>query len=124
MSIKGQKFHPGETATPRQIVVLADEYRQAAEALLLTGRRGEPLSRSPYRFLAIHAVELYLNALLLASGHTAADLRRMHHDLASRTELAVAPLHLRKRTLLHLEALSESPECLTTRYDPEAAEPS
>jgi hypothetical protein len=122
MSVEGQKFYPGETATPRQVVCLADEYRQAADALLANGRRGAPRSRAPYRFLAIHAIELYLNALLLTGGCASADLRRMHHDLSSRTRLAVAgSLHLRKRTLAHLATLSETREYLTTRYAPEAS---
>ena len=125
MSIEGQKFYPGETASPRQVAELADEYRRAADALLGNGRRGAPLSRAPYRFVAIHAVELYLNAMLLKAGYTAIELRRMHHDLASRTRLAVASkLDLRKRTLTHLTRLSETREYLTTRYDPEASEAS
>ena len=107
MSIEGQKFYPGETATPRQIAALADEYRQAADALLATGRRGSPLSRAPYRFVAINAIELYLNALLLADGCPSSDLRRMHHDLSSRSRLAAADrLRLRKRTVAHLASLS------------------
>lgn len=120
MLVEGQKFYPGESATPRQIAALADEYRQAADALLKTGRRGVPLSRAPYRFVAIHAIELYLNALLLAGGCPSADLRRMHHDLTSRSALAVDRLRLRKRTLAHLATLSETREYLTTRYAPEA----
>jgi HEPN domain-containing protein len=125
MSLEGQKFFPGETATARQIADLADSYRQAADALLSVGRRGDPLSRAPYRFVAIHAIELYLNALLLATGRESVDLRRMHHDLASRTQLAITTrLTLRKRTLAHLMALSERREYLTTRYDPVATETS
>lgn len=120
MSVEGQKFYPGESATPRQIAALADEYRQAADALLKTGRRGVPLSRAPYRFVAIHAIELYLNALLLAGGCPSADLRRMHDDLTSRSAMAVDRLCLRKRTLAHLATLSETREYLTTRYAPEA----
>ena len=125
MSIEGQKFYPGETASPQQVAALADEYRQAADALLGKGRRGEPLSRAPYRFVAIHAVELYLNAMLLVAGHSPVELRRMHHDLASRTELAVAAkLRLRRRTLMHLRTLSQTREYLATRYDPDASETS
>jgi HEPN domain-containing protein len=122
MSIEGQKFYPGETATPQQILVLANEYRRAAGALSLTGRRREPLSRARYRFVAIHAIELYLNALLLAGGHPSAKLRGLHHDLGSRTQFALsAKLTLRKRTLRHLQSLSESREYLITRYDPAAS---
>lgn len=122
MSIAGRKFYPGETATPAQLAALANEYRVAATALLATGRRGQPLSRAPFRFMAIHAVELYLNAMLLAAGCDPVELRRMHHDLASRTRLAVAAkLVLRQRTLTHLLTLSETREYLTTRYDPDAS---
>jgi hypothetical protein len=119
MSIERPQFYPGETATPRQIVDLADEYRLAADALLQTGRRGEPLSRAPYRLVAIHAVELYLNASLLAAGHASATPRKLHHDLAARAELALgAKLALRKRTVAHLRRLSETREYLCSRYDP------
>ena len=119
MTLVERDFYPGETATPEQIMLLASEYRRAADALLQTGRRGEPLSRAPYRLVAIHAIELYLNALLLAAGHPPATLRRLHHDLAARTELALgAKLDLRKRTLEHLQNLSRTREYLITRYDP------
>ncbi|WP_201780719.1 hypothetical protein [Sphingomonas sp. Leaf198] len=98
-------------------------HRQAADALLGVGRRGDPITRAPYRFVAIHAIELYLDALLLATGREAVDLRRMHHDIASRTQLAISTrLILRKRTMAHLMALSERREYLTTRYDPVATE--
>lgn len=119
MSIEGQKFYPGETATPEQIVLLANEYRQAADALRQTGRPREPLSLAPYRLVAIHAIELYLNAALLAAGHPYAKLRGLHHDLASRTKFApITKLKLRTRTLKHLQSLSETREYLVTRYDP------
>ena len=119
MSIEGQKFYPGETATPQQVVLLANEYRCAAEALRNTGRRREPISLAPYRFVAIHAIELYLNAVLLAAGHPSAKLRGLQHDLASRTKFApISKLCLRTRTLKHLQRLSETREYLVTRYDP------
>lgn len=122
MSVECQKFYPGETATPRQVLLLANEYRRAAEALMQIGRRREPLSRAPYRLVAIHAIELYLNALLLASGHPSARLRGLHHDLAARSDFALDfKLNLRKRTLAHLHRLSNNREYLVTRYDPEAS---
>jgi HEPN domain-containing protein len=123
MSIEGEKFYPGETATPREIVDLADEYRRAADALLQTCRRREPLSRAPYRLVAIHAVELYLNAYLLAVGHSSTAVRGLQHNLAARTHIA-AKLSLRKRTLAHLHSLSEKREYLIARYDPAANETS
>lgn len=119
MSIEGTRSYPGEGANPSQILLLADEYRTAAESLRLVGRRGAPLSSAPYRFLAIQAIELYLNALLLNSGYPAKGLRGLHHDLAKRTQLAVgAKLVLRKRTACHLENLSLTREYLVIRYDP------
>lgn len=119
MSIERQQFYPGESATPQQIVDLADEYRRAADALLGIGRPGQPLSRAPYRLVAIHAVELYLNAFLLAAGHPSAKLRGLHHNLAARTQFALgAKLPLRKRTAEHLCRLSETREYLIIRYDP------
>lgn len=122
MSIEGQKFYPGDTASPQQVLRLAHEYRFAADALLLTGRRRQPLSRAPYRLVAIHAIELYLNALLLSAGHPSAKLRALNHDLASRTQFALgAKLTLRKRTLSHLQRLSQTREYLSTRYDPAAS---
>lgn len=119
MSFERRITYPGEAATPQQVVALADEYRRAAEALLATGRRRDPLSRAPYRLVAIHAIELYLNALLLSDGCASVDLRRMHHDLSSRTNLATADnLRLRRRTAAHLATLSATREYLATRYDP------
>jgi hypothetical protein len=119
MSLEGQTIYPGETATPRQLLDLADEYRRAAEALMQTGRPRMPLSYAPYRLVAIHAVELYLNAFLLAEGHSATTLRGLHHNLSRRTELALdAKLPLRLRTVNHLRRLSETREYLVTRYDP------
>jgi hypothetical protein len=120
MTIQGQKFfYPGAVATPAQVLSLAEEYRQAALSLLPAGRRGQPLSRAPYRLVAIHSLELHLNALLLATGHPMAKVRGLQHDFATRTELAIAAgLKLRGRTILHLRGLSETREYVITRYDP------
>ena len=113
-------LYPGELATAEQILRLADEYRNAAEHLLTLGRRGDPLSRAPYRLSAIHAIELYLNALLLHAKHSPAQIRGMQHNLSRRIELAIAKgLRLRKRTEAHLLAMTSSREYLATRYDAE-----
>jgi len=120
VSIEGQKFTPGDEATPQQVLELAHEYRRAADVLLPTGRRRKPLSRAPYRLLAIQAIELYLNTLLLLGDHAPANLRGMRHDLGQRAKLApAADLKLKKRTARHLRTLSESREYLVTRYGPE-----
>lgn len=123
MSAEGQKLYPGAAASASQVLALADEYRRAADALLPTGRRRSPLSRAPYRLVAIHAIELYLNAWLLAAGHSPIEVRRLQHDFALRTERAVGTrLVLRKRTLDHLHRMSERREYLATRYDCAPAE--
>lgn len=112
--------YPGELATPDQVCRLADEYRLAAHHLLKLGRKGEPLSRAPFRFSAIHAIELYLNAFLLHHGQNAAEVRGLHHNLSTRTALAVQnKLHLRKRTIAHLHSMTSSREYLVMRYGPE-----
>ena len=120
MSIEGQKFaYPGEGAKPDEVLRLAREYQLAAHALLSLGRRGQPLSHAPFRLLAIHAIELHLNALLLAKGHQSTKVRGMQHNLAARTDAAIAlGLILRKRTAQHLRSLSETREYLVSRYDP------
>lgn len=121
MSIEGQKFcYPGGDAKPADVLRLAQQYQLAAHALLPLGRRGQPLSYAPFRLVAIHAIELHLNALLLAKGHPSPKVRGMHHNLAARTAAAIgAGLVLRKRTTQHLRSLSETREYLVSRYDPE-----
>ncbi len=110
----------GTDCTPEQIALLADEYRQAAHTLLAQGRQGEPLSRAPARLNAIHAIELYLNALLLSHGHEASEIRALQHDLAARAARAEeAGLVLREKTAAHLRAMTGSREYLITRYHPD-----
>jgi hypothetical protein len=117
---ENHKTYPGELATPEDIRRLAAEYQKAAHYLLELGRRGDPLSRAPYRLSAIHAVELYLSALLLHEGHKASRVRGLQHDLAARVELAIASgLQLRKRTIAHLHTITGNREYLVTRYGPE-----
>jgi len=114
--------YPGELASPQQVCELAEEYRRAAHLVLQLGRASKPLTRAPFRLSAIHAIELYLNALLLHNGYTATEVRGMQHDLATRAELAqTAGLRLRLRTSEHLRTLSQSKEYLVTRYGPELA---
>lgn len=111
--------YPGEGATAAEMVALADEYRIAAQFLVQNGRPKVPSSRAPFRMVAIHAVELYLNAFLLRSGHSAGQVRGLQHNLAARADLAVQiGLVLRKRTREHLHAMSQSREFLVTRYVP------
>jgi hypothetical protein len=115
-------LYPGETASARSLLTLAHEYRRAAIALAALGRARKPLTRAPYRFAAIHSIELYLSAYLLHLGRTPADVRGMHHHLDERLDLAVAGgLVLRKRTALHLRQMAAAREYQASRYDPELA---
>lgn len=59
MSVEGQRFYPGEEATAAEVMGLAGENRRAAKALGPLGQRRAPLSRTPYRLLAPHAIELF-----------------------------------------------------------------
>ena len=114
--------YPGELASPQQIHDLAEEYRKAATLLLQLGRSGKPLTRAPFRLSAIHAIELYLTALLLHRGHDPNQIRKMQHDLAARAKHTVeAGLRLRAKTANHLQSLSQNREYLVTRYGPELA---
>lgn len=121
-SVKCASDYPGESAQPRQVQQLADEYRKAAVLLHGHGHRRSPLSWAPCRQTAIHAIELYLNALLLSTTCTAARVRGFQHNLDRRIEAAAAAgLKLRMRTVLHLRNMSSSREYLITRYGPEMA---
>ncbi|MBK5570990.1 hypothetical protein [Ensifer sp. SSB1] len=109
--------YPGETANVRDIMNLAAQYKDAAVEL---GQGLSKLHRIPQRLLALHSIELYLNALLLSKGLDHKAIRDFEHDLGERTRIAVeAGLVLRKRTAAHLATLSASREYLIIRYGPE-----
>jgi hypothetical protein len=109
--------YPGEGASSEELFLLAEEYRRAAHTLLGISRRRKPLSRAPFHLNAIHAIELYLNALLLLKGVKAQQLRALNHDLSARIhhELA-AGLTLRVRTAAHLADITKRREYLVSRY--------
>jgi hypothetical protein len=118
--LDNSKAYPGDSASAEQILGLAEEYRSAALLLMQLARRGDPLSRAPFRLNAIHAIELYLNALLLHLGHEPSRIRGMQHDLTARTALAISNgLKLRKRTEAHLSTMTGNREYVVSRYGPE-----
>ena len=121
MTIVGQRFtYPGADVKPAATLKLAEQYRLAAVALRTHGRRRKPLTFAPYRLVAIHAIELYLNSLLLAKGISPATVRGMQHDFAARIDAAKnVDLKLGKGTEQHLRSLMQTREYLTARYDPE-----
>ena len=69
--------------------------------------------------VAIHAIELYLNALMLSRGLPAAKVRGLQHNMAPRALFARTSLSLRQDTISHLFAISESREYLVSRYGAE-----
>ena len=112
--------YPGDCASAADLLRLAEQYHHAAKLLETLGRRGKPISRAPYRFAAIHAVELYLNALLIHLGHSPSSVRGLLHDMAARTDRAVAGgLSLRQRTGAHLRMIAAAREYQISRYAPE-----
>jgi len=108
--------YPGEAASAEQLLQLANEYRTAAHTLLGQGKAGKPLSWAPCRLVAIHAIELYFNALLLHKGMESAQVRNLRHCLSQRLELAVANgIRLKKKTSDHLIDMTSKREYLVTR---------
>ncbi|GCA49900.1 hypothetical protein KGO5_02346 [Sinorhizobium sp. KGO-5] len=96
---------------------MATQYRGAAVKLSAGSTKPYHI---PQRLLALHAIELYLNALLRAKGVDHETIRDIRHDLGESTRMAVAAgLVLRKRTVAHLGTLSSSTEYLVVRYAPE-----
>lgn len=117
-----EQVYPGDVASPSQILALAEEYSRAAMVLYPLGTKRRPLTRAPMRLIAIQAIELYLNALLLSRGHNAAEIRGLQHNLGKRVDLASdCGLKLRRRTVQHLRNMGEHREYLIMRYGPEMA---
>lgn len=112
-----EKIYPGHDLGAKDVLALAETFRASALHLL----DAKPLSRqkscAPYRLLAIHSIELYFNAYLLAGGHLAPAIRGMQHDLAKRADLVKeAGMVLRFKTVEHLRSLSANREYLVSRY--------
>lgn len=120
MSLEGKDFYPGERASPHQLLALADAFSDCAPRLREGLKGTPPVSKAPFRLVAIHAIELYLNAYLRYRGLSAPDIRGFQHNLGRRLDQAEAKgLKLRKGTLQHLHSLSMTREYLASRYDPE-----
>jgi hypothetical protein len=115
--VKDALPYPGSDMGPDEVLVLAETYRASA-LRLLTGKDSNKLrSSAPFRLLIIHAIELYLNAYLLASGTPATAIRGMQHDLGKRAVLAQQTgMVLRLKTADHLMTLSQTREYLVSRY--------
>ncbi|WP_247221075.1 hypothetical protein [Shinella oryzae] len=106
-----------KAADVRGILNLAARYRDAAITL---GERLSKPNHLPRRLLALHSIELYLDALLLANGYDGETIRGIERDFNKRTRIATdIGLVLRKRTAAHLATLSSSREYLAVSYGPE-----
>jgi hypothetical protein len=86
-----------ERQTPRGLVTHACEYFMAAEIVATAVGFGDdhgglkrPGLTHPYYYLAGHSIELSLKAMLLANGHTHAQLQNFGHDLTKVWTLARA----------------------------------
>jgi hypothetical protein len=105
--------------TPQEIARLARSFSKATDKLLGLCKKGEPMTHAPYRFAAIHAIELYLTAYLQLNNHEPKTIRKLQHNLEQRTDHATkAGLKLRKRTIAHLRELTSTREYVETRYHP------
>lgn len=111
--------NPGDAASVRDILALAAQYREAAVKL---GEASPKPTHLPVRLLALHSIELFLNALLLAKGLDHNAVRCLQHDLGEQSRIAIgAGLVLRKRTAAHLATLSSNREYQVIRYAPALA---
>ncbi len=107
--------------SPQELAELARSYAEASRAYLETHKSSRSISQAPYRFAAIHAIELYLTAYLQLNRHEPKEIRDLQHDLEQRTARAIkAGLILRKRTVTHLGKLTITREYVETRYHPAA----
>lgn len=107
----------GKTVSVRDHLNLAAQYRDASVKL---GDVASKPNNFPQRLLALHAIELYLDALIQAKGLDHHMRREFQHDLGERARIAVAAgLMLRHRTLMHLQMLFSLREDLVVRYGPE-----
>ncbi len=108
----------GDAMDAWKFLELADEYANAADTLRKLHRVSKPQSLAPFRFAALHAVELYLSAFLRLHGHESAEIRKSGHRYCDKAQAAgLHGLVLRKRTLKHLHDATEAREYLVTRYD-------
>ncbi|MBW0367944.1 hypothetical protein [Ensifer adhaerens] len=107
----------GKSTGVRDVLDLATQYKAAAVKL---GENPSSPNHLPRRLLALHAIELYLDALLQAKGLDDEPIHNFQHDLGEPARRAgAAGLVLRKRTLAHLATLSSAQEYLIVRYAPE-----
>ncbi len=117
MNAQSQIPYPGSCATVVDILALAEQYQCAAHTLLAIRQKKRPLSTAPGRHCALHAIELFLNAVARQNGASAANVRAQYHAVDD--PKIVTALGLRKKTHMHLSALTRDREYLVIRYAPD-----
>jgi hypothetical protein len=112
----------GSGMCPTQLRLLAAHYANAALACENLPTKQKGLALTPYRLLAIHAIELALNALLLHNHISPPEIRGLRHNLDERFSIAQKfGLSLRAKTVLHIKEMTEKHEYLVLRYDIESS---
>ncbi len=116
----GATPYPGSETDPRKLFELAGTYRLAFDTLCDQMQKGPGGLHSPASFCGIHAIELYLQALLRMDGVCPVEARGFRHRLSDiAAHPSVAALALRKRTRDHLCSITQSREYLVVRYAPD-----
>jgi hypothetical protein len=111
--------YPGSATTALQLKELALHYADAACIFEKLPSAPKGLALVPFRLLAIHAIELTFDALLIHNNVKAEEIRAMHHDLHARLVMAETfGLKLRVKTVKHISDLTANREYLVHRYDP------
>ena len=116
--------YPGADARVEEVIRLANHYRGAANDLLRLAagegaRAGSPRAGSAPSTPSSSTSTPSCSKL----GHPPERIRDSRHDLAARAALANAGgLGLRRRTAIHLAAMTQGREYLVLRYDPGMAE--
>jgi hypothetical protein len=114
--------YPGNDVSAAQFSKLALHYADAAHSFSKLPEKQKGLALAPYRLLAIHAIELALNALLLHNNVPPEKVRGLQHNLQERITLTEKfGLTLRAKTVLHIKNLTDSREYLVHRYDPQTS---
>jgi hypothetical protein len=113
------KDYPGSETTALQLKELAMHYADAACVFEKLPHTPKGLALVPFRLLAIHAIELTFNAVLVHNSVKAEEIRAMHHDLRAHMVMAETfGLKLRPKTVKHICDLTANREYLVHRYDP------
>jgi len=112
--------YPGTESTPQELLVLANQYKVAFLSLCNPMKKKETWLGAPARLCAIHATELYLQALLRSHGVSAKEVRGYCHRLGDMAaHPIVGSLRLRRKTIAHLKTMTDQREYLLVRYAPD-----